>query len=102
MKNIKRLTAVALLTVTFVGGMFVGNRLIPSPHKEVKVQKVNQEGSRIITDYTDGSWSVINEDKGQYIFQPVDLGDWDYVCKNKEELRNVITSYLSMKNTGTF
>lgn len=100
----------ATLLAGAIGGFEVGahfNREIKvevtQPQKEtVEVERTLQTGDKQITDYTDGSWSIVNHADGEYIFQPVDLGDWDYTCKDEEELNKVIATYLSMKNTGTF
>ena len=76
---------------------------VQQPQKEfVAVARTLQVGDKQVTDYTDGSWSIIDHEKGDYVFQPVDLGDWDYTCKNEEELNKLIDTYLSMKNTGSF
>ena len=60
-----------------------------------------EDGSRLF-ELTDGSWFIINEEKGEYIFQPVDLGDWNYQVDNMEQLENIVKTYISMKNTGTW
>lgn len=59
------------------------------------------DGDRLV-ELTDGSWSISNTKTNTYIFQPVELGDWDYAVDNAEQLENLIKTYLSMKNTGTF
>ena len=56
----------------------------------------------IVVEFTDGSWAICNQKENNYIFQPVDLGDWDYTVDNTQQLENIIKTYLSMKNTGMF
>lgn len=78
-----------------------------------KVEKV--EVSRILTqsedgvyidqgeqyiELSDGSWIIYGN--GNYIFQPVDLGDWDYQVENEEQLENLVKTYISIKNTEKY
>lgn len=51
---------------------------------------------------TDGSYAIFNGVQKIYTFQPIDLGDWDYSLDSEEKLINIIKTYISMKNTGTF
>lgn len=97
----KILVSALVLGVVFTGGILTGRQTVKAENKVV-VSDVNREGNKVITDYSDGSWSVVNEKEGIYVFQPVDLGDWDYECKDMKELKNIISTYLSMKNEGTF
>ncbi len=52
----------------------------------------NNDGKRLI-EFNDGSWCVINEKDDTYIFQPFELGDWDYKLDNIQELENIIKTY---------
>lgn len=45
----------------------------------------------------DKSWFLIDKENNKYIFQPVELGDWDYELNNEEELRNIIATYFINK-----
>lgn len=60
------------------------------------------EDGDIVVEFTDGSWALCNEKENMYVFQPVDLGDWDYHVDNAQQLENIIKTYLSMKNTGMY
>ena len=46
-------------------------------------------------EFQDGSWFVCND--SEYIFQPVELGDWDYELENKEQLRDIMATYFIYK-----
>lgn len=46
-------------------------------------------------EFQDGSWFVYNDN--EYVFQPVELGDWNYELENKEQLRNIIATYFIYK-----
>lgn len=45
----------------------------------------------------DKSWFLIDKENNKYIFQPVELGDWDYELNSEEELRNIIATYFINK-----
>lgn len=68
---------------------------------EVDPNFYKEDGSRLF-ELTDGSWFIINEEKGEYIFQPIDLGDWCYKLDNMTQLENIIKTYVNIKNTGTW
>lgn len=46
-------------------------------------------------EFQDGSWFVYND--SEYIFQPVELGDWNYELENKEQLRDIMATYFIYK-----
>ena len=74
-------------------------------YQEGNVQELEgyylEDGDTVV-ELTDGSWAISNRKINNYVFQPVELGDWDYTVDNAEQLENLIKTYLSMKNTGTF
>lgn len=45
----------------------------------------------------DKSWFLIDKENNKYIFQPVELGDWDYELNSEEELRDIIATYFINK-----
>lgn len=50
-----------------------------------------------VYEFTDGSWFICNNAENEYVFQPVELGDWDYEVKNKEELSKIMATYFINK-----
>lgn len=75
-------------------------------NKVIKVKRVLTKSTKdfyledgdIATEYTDGSYTIENKKTNTYIFQPATLGDWDYQLKNKEELNNIVDTYLNIQN----
>jgi len=70
----------------------------------VIIQETNEDKFEITkTEYnkvyelTDKSWFLIDRENNKYIFQPVELGDWDYELNSEEELRNIIATYFINK-----
>lgn len=50
-----------------------------------------------IYELKDKSWFLIDKENNKYIFQPVELGDWDYKLNSEEELKNIIATYFINK-----
>lgn len=47
--------------------------------------------------FSDDSWFLLDREKGEYIFQPVELGDWDYEVENEIQLKKIIATYFINK-----
>lgn len=97
----KKILKGLVVTVVVVGAFIVG-KATEKNNKAIEVKAVYttsndnfyiEEGGQI-TEYSDGSYSYINELKGEYIFQPAVLADWDYNCSNLEQLNNVVNTYI--------
>lgn len=94
MKRInKTILIIIMLILSFVGGTQVNKY----------IQK-NNDKVTIIDTFTvsNGSWAVYNDSKGNYIFQPTETGDWDVTLNSKEELDNIIETYINIKNNGSY
>lgn len=50
-----------------------------------------------VWEFTDGSWFICSDTENMYVFQPVELGDWDYEVENKEELSKIMATYFINK-----
>ena len=105
MKNlVKGLVLIAILGL----GVMLGANLNKKESEKVHITRVEiesqedvylEKGEKYI-ELSDGSYYIYGN--GTYVFQPVDLGDWDYEVETYEQLMNLVNTYLSMKNTGTF
>lgn len=81
-----------------------------SSKDKVKVKNIITESNQdfyldpgdIITEYSDGSYTIENTVNNTYIFQAACLGDWEYICSSKEELNKIVNTYLSIKNNGYY
>lgn len=58
----------------------------------------HKEDGDTVIELTDGSWYLFNPTKGEYIFQPVAMGDWDYQVDSMEELKKVVQNYIEVSN----
>mgnify|MGYP003275941074 CR=1 FL=1 len=101
-KFVKSMTLIGI----FVVGVFVGTHVKTNDKIEVKeIVTESREGlylecSEKYVELTDGSFIIYGN--GNYIFQPVDLGDWNYELESEEDLRNIVLTYKSMKENGNF
>lgn len=45
----------------------------------------------------DNSWFILDRENQEYIFQPVELGDWDYELNTEKELKKILATYFINK-----
>lgn len=50
-----------------------------------------------VYEFQDKSWFILDRENEYYIFQAVELGDYDYQLNNETELKNVIKTYFMNK-----
>lgn len=121
-KQIKTTLKIMAMVIVLVAGILIGatDKATAQTEKNQKTESVGieytyyQEGNKqeidgfylddsdLLVMLTDGSYAIFNGVQKIYTFQPVDLGDWDYSLDSEEKLINIIKTYISMKNTGTF
>lgn len=50
-----------------------------------------------VYEFKDTTWFIIDRQSNEYVFQPCELGDWDYELKNEEELKKIMATYFINK-----
>ena len=50
-----------------------------------------------VYEFTDGSWFICDNAENEYVFQPIELGDWDYELENQEQLEKIMATYFINK-----
>lgn len=50
-----------------------------------------------VWEFSDKSWFICSDTENMYVFQPVELGDWDYEVENREELSKIMATYFINK-----
>lgn len=50
-----------------------------------------------VYEFQDKSWFILDRENEYYIFQAVELGDYNYQLNNETELKNVIKTYFMNK-----
>lgn len=123
MKNLvkKSLKTIAGLVVGVCVGIGIGSELVTEPvaqvaeenkievtmtwYQEGNVQELDGyylEDGDMLVELSNGSWAISNHKNNYYVFQAVELGDWDYQVESPKQLENIIKTYLSMKNNGWY
>lgn len=105
-KLVKRLTKGLVLAGVLGLGVLIGLNINKTEKVEVaRIVTESREGIYIeqgeqFIELTDGSFIIYGN--GNYIFQPVEMGDWDYEVDNAQQLENIVKTYMSMKNNGWY
>jgi hypothetical protein len=55
-----------------------------------------------LTKLSNGSWYIANDETNTYIFQAIELGDWDYTFNNIEDLNKCVQTYINIQNAGNY
>ena len=70
---------------------------------KVEVENISYESDgNIIVDFTNGSWCIVNQEKGIYKFQPTEMGDYDYTFNDLVTMQKAIKTYLLIQNEGSY
>ena len=96
----KKILKGLLVSILVIGAFALGK--INATNKKIEVTDIITESTndfKIEEGETglilsNGSWASINELKGYYVFQPVELGDWSYEFDNLKDLKKCINTYI--------
>lgn len=72
------------------------------PKKLEIINTINKSNGDIIQEFSNGSYSLINEKENIYIFQAIEFGDYEYKLGCKEDLTNFIATYKSIFENGYY
>ena len=50
-----------------------------------------------VYEFKDKTWFILDRENQEYIFQPVELGDWDYELDTEKELKKILATYFINK-----
>lgn len=117
-KNI--LTSALLIIVGIIAGMLISNHMHvkantkptvavqqeQNNNQPVRLAKVLTESTEdvkldkneVYREFSDQSYSLENDSTKEYTFQPTCMGDWDLKADSKEELDNMILTYIENTN----
>lgn len=108
MNKILRGLTVLVIIILIAGGIAVKTG---AANKEVfKVTNILHESTgdfklsagEIGIEFSNGSWAIINEKDNIYIFQAIELGDYEQTFETLKQLENCIKTYSSIKNNGLY
>lgn len=97
---IKRKVFKSLILASMIGSSFMLGKNISN--KKVEIKEVLYKSTdtfcidenEIGIEFTDGSWASVNQEKDEYTFQLMSMGDWSYEFDNLKDFENAIRTYL--------
>lgn len=84
-----------ILTIILFTAILITSFIIQETNED-KFEITKTEYNKVY-ELTDKSWFLIDRENNKYIFQTVELGDWDYELNSEEELKNIIATYFINK-----
>ena len=84
-----------ILTIILFTAILITSFIIQETNED-KFEITKTEYNKVY-ELTDKSWFLIDRENNKYIFQPVELGDWEYELNSEEELKNIIATYFINK-----
>lgn len=84
-----------ILTIILFTAILITSFIIQETNED-KFEITKTEYNKVY-ELTDKSWFLIDRENNKYIFQSVELGDWDYELNSEEELKNIIATYFINK-----
>lgn len=84
-----------ILTIILFTAILITSFIIQETNED-KFEITKTEYNKVY-ELTDKSWFLIDRENNKYIFQPIELGDWDYELNSEEELKNIIATYFINK-----
>mgnify|MGYP006918879936 CR=1 FL=1 len=85
---------VIIIIISYSILLAVSVTLYHSNTNELLIQETEYKN---VYELKDKSWFLIDRENNKYIFQPIELGDWDYELNSEEELKNIIATYFMNK-----
>ena len=103
-----KITILTMVIITI--GLLIGATQQTNTNNKVTVTNILHESTNdfylepneIGIEFSNGSWAVVNEQTNTYIFQAVELGDYEQEFNNLQDFENCIKTYASIKNTGSY
>lgn len=93
MNNIKSIVIIGIIGLIF--GIMIGILQVDNKNKDIfKVEKTEYTN---VYELKDKSWFILDKKENKYIFQAVELGDYDYKLNNETELKKIIAEYIINK-----
>ena len=97
MKNI--IKSLLFSVIVLIGCFIALENQVQADTLQVTSYEYNQDTQ--LTNYSDGSFAVINTNENTYEFTPVNfIGDWCYVCECIEDLNALVLDYKTVYDNG--
>lgn len=93
--NLKKLNLILSCILIFLIAIILSYNIAliyKNNHFSVKVTEYKN-----VYELKDKSWFILDRENNKYIFQPIELGDYDYTLKSEKNLKNIIATYFINK-----
>lgn len=85
--------------ISFIIALCIMLLIIPVAviNKSKNVFEIKETEYNKVYELQDNSWFIIDRENDKFIFQPIELGDWDYELKSEDELEKILATYFINK-----
>nr|DAX85711.1 MAG TPA: hypothetical protein [Caudoviricetes sp.] len=107
MNKILRGLTVLVIIILIAGGMAANTTKAKQTFRVTNILHESTDNFKLSAgeigiEFSNGSWAIVNEKDNIYIFQAVELGDYEQQFETLEQLKNCIKTYSSIKNNGLY
>lgn len=94
-ENAHKIGIISMILIIILFTAVLITNIIPKINKnQFEIAKSEYKN---VYEFQDKSWFILDRENEYYIFQAVELGDYDYQLNNETELKNVIKTYFMNK-----
>lgn len=93
-KEIKRISLIIFIILTITMTVVI---LIAQNNETNSIFSVSESEYKNVYFFQDNSWFIIDRENEEYIFQPIELGDWDIELNSEKDLKNIMATYFINK-----
>lgn len=93
-KEIKRISLIIFIILIITMTVVI---LIAQNNETNSIFSVSESEYKNVYFFQDNSWFIIDRENEEYIFQPIELGDWDIELNSEKDLKNIMATYFINK-----
>lgn len=93
-KEIKRISLIIFIILTITMTVVI---LIAQNNETNSIFSISESEYKNVYFFQDNSWFIIDRENEEYIFQPIELGDWDIELNSEKDLKNIMATYFINK-----
>lgn len=94
-ENAHKIGIISMILIIILFTAVLITNIIPKINKNQF--EITKSEYKNVYEFQDKSWFILDRENEYYIFQAVELGDYDYQLNNETELKNVIKTYFMNK-----
>lgn len=93
-KEIKRISLIIFIILIITMTVAI---LIAQNNETNSIFSISESEYKNVYFFQDNSWFIIDRENEEYIFQPIELGDWDIELNSEKDLKNIMATYFINK-----